>query len=271
MAGDPCKKLIALSECNANIEKYLLSFFPKYKEKIEKKLTVLHPPQRHFIDKIKTKVIESDHPVHFVFVGNAFFRKGGKEVLYALAESRKKHGYNIKLTMVSALKIDDYATATNYQDVQKMKHLIKQNSEWIDYYDSLPNEKVIDIMKSAHVGLLPTYADTYGFVMLEYQAAGCPVISTNVRALPEINNSNIGWVIDVPKNALGEAIYSSQQNRMEMSDAIVKGIKRAVDDIMKNRESVPRKGEAALESIKSQHSPEAFSRRLTEIYVEALQ
>ncbi len=63
----------------------------------------------------------------------------------------------------------------------------------------MPNQQVLELLKTCDVGLLPTYADTYGFSALEAQSAACPVISTDVRALPEINNTEVGWLINVPK------------------------------------------------------------------------
>ena len=124
-------------------------------------------------------------------------------------------------------------------------------------------------MKTVHVGLLPTYADTYGYSVLEFQAAGCPVISTNVRALPEINNEEIGWIIEVPRNQLGEALYTTKNDRMETGRAIRCGLKRAIDEIMENRLIISRKADAALKHISDRHSPEVFSSRLREIYSKA--
>ena len=37
LSGDSCKKIIAMSECNLNIQKYFLSQFPTYQKNIEKK------------------------------------------------------------------------------------------------------------------------------------------------------------------------------------------------------------------------------------------
>ena len=58
----------------------------------------------------------------------------------------------------------------------------------IFYHKILFNSEVMNILKNTHVGLLPTYADTYGYSVLEAQSFGCPVITTNIRAMPEINN-----------------------------------------------------------------------------------
>ncbi len=271
MSSDPCKKLIAMSECNLAIQKYFLSHFPDYRAEIEKKLTVIHPPQEKLVSSFEDKNLPLEGEINFLFVGSAFLRKGGAEILDAFRELRSEHGYNIKLTIVSSLAIDNYAAKEKSKDVKMAKSIIDQNRDWISYFGYLPNDEVIERMKSAHVGLLPTYADSYGFSVLEFQAAGCPVISTNVRALPEINNDDIGWVIDIPKNRLGEALYTTKESRLAISEAVKTGIKRAVEEIMEDRQLISRKADAALGHIDDCHSPEVFSRKLGEIYARALQ
>jgi len=84
---------------------------------------------------------------------------------------------------------------------KKLKSLILDNLDRITYYEYLPNNEILELMKyKIQVGMLPTRGDTYGYSVLEFQASGCPVISTDVRALLEINNEDCGWIINVPKN-----------------------------------------------------------------------
>jgi len=129
---------------------------------------------------------------------------------------------------------------------------------------------VLALMRSAHVGLLPTYADTYGYSVLECQAQGTPVISTNVRALPELNNEQAGWLIEVPRDDLGEGLYATPEQRALLSAAIEAGLERALHEIFADRASLRRKGIAALARIQQQHDPARYKQRLGEIYAQAL-
>lgn len=200
LSGDPCKTIIALSECNLKMQKDLLLHFPQFQAEIDRKLIRLHPPQQPIVNDYAGKQLPLEEPIHFMFVGTAFFCKGGMEILEAFREVKEKKGYNLRLTIVSSMDLDDYATSKTEKDVLIAQAIIRKNSGWIIHYRHLPNQRVLELMKSAHVGLLPTFADTYGYSVLEFQACGCPVISTDVRALPEINNNEIGWMIKVPKN-----------------------------------------------------------------------
>ena len=271
LASKSCKNIIAMSQCNLNMQLDLIQQFPDYCQDIESKLICLHPPQKILLDNYNNKQTKLDGPIHFIFIGGAFFTKGGMEILETFCELKNVKKLDLKLTIVSSMVLDDYATKKSSSDVAAAMNVIRSNGDWIQYYESLCNDKVLDLMKSAHVGLLPTYADTYGYSVLELQASGCPVISTNVRALPEINNSNVGWIIEVPKNSLGEAIYTTQDSRDRMSLLIKAGLMAAIEEIMNNKEIIVQKANAALRRINLSHSPERYAEQLYEIYARSLQ
>jgi glycosyltransferase involved in cell wall biosynthesis len=271
LSGSSCKKIIALSECNLQMQKTFLSHFPEYYKKIVPKLVCLHPPQKVLVNSWDEKSISITGDIHFMFVGGQFFGKGGREILEVFQELRKEKGYHLKLTIISSLQTDTYASNTSVKDVALALSSIEANKDWIRHHHYLPNNEVIEIMKSAHVGLLPTYADTYGYSVLEFQACGCPVITTNVRALPEINNNAIGWLIPVKKHASGEGYYASDDERKGMSKLIKAGLKNAVLEIMEHKALPITKGNGALKHIRENHSPEVFEEKLTKIYLEALE
>ena len=269
LAGSACKKIIALSHCNAGMEVAMLEMFPEYKKEINDKLIVMHPPQKPEIDDIAVKSMTKDNKINIIFVGHAFFNKGGRELLDCFINLRK-YNYPAKLIIISSLFVDNYASFTNDQDVLKAKSMIKSYPDMITWYPKLPNRQVIELMKKSHIGVLPTYADTFGFSVLEMQASGCPVITTNVRALPEINDEEKGWIINVPINQLGEAIYTTAEERQHLSDRIRRGLEEIIHEIFADPSVIWRKGEKALADIKKNHSPENYSKKMAQIYQEAL-
>ena len=266
-----CKKLIALSACNLQMQREFLRLFQGRYSSVEKKLIWLAPPQEMYVDDWESKRLGLEEPLVFMFVGTDFFRKGGMETVEVFQELKRNSSYDFKLIIVSSLKPYDYATKTTQSGAGIARDFIRANRSWIDYYPKLSNDEILGLMAKAHIGLLPTYADTYGYSLLEFQASGCPVISTNVRALPEINNPEVGWVIDVPKNYLGEGIYTSWEDRATIKNVIKQGLERAVEDIFQHKDAIPLKARAALVRIKTQHSPHEYARRLSGIYSEAVQ
>ena len=118
---------------------------------------------------------------------------------------------NWHLNIISKLEFGDYASKTTIEDYKSAKKIINELSGNISYHKILPNSEVMNILKNTHVGLLPTYADTYGYSVLEAQSFGCPVITTNIRAMPEINNWKKGWIIKVNKDSLNNAKLNTKR------------------------------------------------------------
>ncbi len=272
LSGDACQQLIALSDCSRRMEIDLLESFPAVDTTaIQEKLVVLHPPQATVVNDISEKNLTMNGKIRFMIVGAGFIRKGGREILRVFEHLVRDKHYPIELVIISSLRMDHYAAYETEADVQAVKERIAANTDWIDYHEKLPNPQVLDLMRGAHVGLLPTYADTYGYSVLEFQAAGTPVISTNVRALPEINPSEAGWLIDVPHNRLGEAHYTTPQERETLSQAIEAGLEQHMEAIFADLSQIPLKATAALDRIRREHDPVRYGERLGEIYRRALQ
>jgi len=264
IADKKCKAILPLSECAYNIELYWLAPFPEYKDEIVAKMYVLHPPQKLLIDDMTSK-IENDK-LTFIFIGNDFFQKGGMEMLNAL----EKFSSSLVLIIISRMNINDYVTCSTIAHKRLALDFFTRNRDWIDYYDGLPNVEVLQLVKKSDVGLLPTKADTYGYSVLEMQAAGVPVISTDVRALPEINNDECGWLIPVTKNNLGEALFSNEHELSNLSREIENGLYSILAGIISEYEAngigfIRKKGELCLQRIAAEHSPTGYEKFLESI------
>ncbi len=271
LAGKSCKRIIAWSECTAAIQRDLMSSFPTdYSKPILAKMQIMYPPQELLVDTVTPRQYDQSNPIRFILVGAAFFRKGGKELLLAFEKLVKEEHLPIELVVVSSLRLEPYAAHETEQDVQWAKQTFADNQNWVEYYASLPNDKVLALMKTCDVGLLPTWADTYGISVLEAQACGLPVITTDSRALPEINNSQVGWLIHVPQNRLKEALYTTEEERQTLSASIREGLEQIIRDIAANPHQIAEKGALALEKIRKEHDPSAYANKMRAIYQEAL-
>jgi glycosyltransferase involved in cell wall biosynthesis len=271
MASPNCKAILPLSKCSYNMELNVLESFPKYKEAIIQKMRVLHPPQELLINDISLK--RKNDKLTFCFIGNNFLQKAGMETLYAFEKIAKTS--NIKLRIVSHMIIDrHHMPYYNEQHKKLALNFFAKNSDWIDFHNGLSNNNVLEIIKESDIGLLPTKADTYGFSVLEMQAAGTPVITTNVRALPEINNNECGWIIPVTKNKFGEALYSNEQEFQNLSMEIENGLYIILVDIMKEYQNsginfIREKGKKSLERIAAEHNPKNYGKFLENLICNA--
>jgi glycosyltransferase involved in cell wall biosynthesis len=272
LASKQCKGLIALSQSARQIQGQFLEHFPEFKAEIESKTIVLHPPQKSLIDASAELSFphESTGKVTFMLVGHQFFRKGGREVIDALVEVRRGSDIDVRLLIVSRLMPDSYASATGNEDARRFRALIEENRGWIEFHEVLPNAAILEKMRRCDVGLLPSYAETYGYSVLEFQACGRPVITTDIRAFPEINSSDRGWLVPVNKREVGgEAYFQSDQDREALSVAIKQGLINVFEDILANPHQIRDKGVRALAHIVSHHNQKYYGQALEAMYRRA--
>lgn len=267
MAHGNCKRIIAMSKCNYEIQRNWLNLnFKEYANDILSKTTVLHPPQKLLVESFSDKKVDFNK-VKFVLIGADFFRKGGLECLKAFKELKNKGYDNWEFTIISTFQYGDYASKATDVELLSAKEIIKDISN-IRHYSSLPNNKVLSILKSSHIGLLPTYADTYGYSVLEAQACGCPVISTDIRALPEINNNKCGWIINIPKDGNGNAILNNDEHIKKISIKLENELTGIIESILKQPISIKEKSTFAIERIRQMHEPNEYSKALVNVYTE---
>jgi len=267
LARNNCIAIIALSNNAFQIQTKFIRNYPGLKDnikiKILSKLAVLHPPQMILINNITEK--EYDR-LSFIFIGNDFFRKGGMEVLNAFEKLfNNKIRKSISLIVISKMTIDNWVIQATDIERKNAIEFMKKNSQWIKFYNGLQNDKVLELIKTADVGLLPTMADTYGYSVLEMQACGVPVISTDIRALPEINNNECGWIIPIIKNCDGNVSYKNDNDILFLREDVEKklyDILELIIDHPDRKRYLFNKSKAALERIKLNHSPEKYGNKL---------
>lgn len=258
MKRPSCKTLYALCKNAYEIQKDSLSAFVSSNdvELLMKKTKVLHPPQKILVTEDEFEKKHNTDEINFIFIGRGFFTKGGREMIQVLSEFEDQ--YSFSLTLISSMAYNDYFTRTTYEEMLRCKRMIQEKS-WIDFHTILPNNEVLEKCKKATVGLLPSVAETYGYAVLEMQAAGCPVVTTNIRAFPEINNEECGWICHIPINELG---CCKENDARIWSEWLKNGLRICFQDIFRHPESIRQKGRKALERIRTMHDPEKYQQEL---------
>lgn len=266
LANPNCLGLLALSHCTENIQREIIKQFPQYESIIAKKMITLLPPQKLIIGDVLEKGVTwgEEETLTFIYVGSDFYRKGGRETVRVLSELHKR--YSFKLILISSMAIDEQRYMRTENDEKESKCLIEKNKDWIEYYDRLPNTEVLEKMKKAHVCLLPTWMDTFAYSVLEAQACGTPVISTSLRALTEINNENVGWLIDVPVNRLNNPLHLTREQQDCFSEKLLNGLYNKVEYVLQHRKEIKDKAMKCLVKIKEYHSPQKYEEKLRMAY-----
>lgn len=274
LAKDNCLGCMALSQATYNRQMLALEKIKEHLSEaelkaIKEKTIVLHPPQDILIAKEEIiHKFQNIDTLELIFVGHDFFRKGGKELIDCLMEyvDSEKSQRPIHLTVISSMEYGDYASHATKEEMQQYKELL-QKEEWITFYESLPNDEVLELCKKAHIGLLPTFADTYGYSVLEMQACGCAMITTDIRSLPEINNEDCGWICHLPQNEAKEALYGTEKERIELKknlkDALMIQLKVVLEEA---DQGLLNKAINSWERVRLQHDPDRYSEKLKNIW-----
>lgn len=271
LASTQCCSIIAFSDCSKNIflkdlELNRAQVADDKIQSIRKKIKVLHPPQAVSIgDSEKSHFVDFDGALKLVMVGHDFFRKGGLELLLALDELMIS-GHDIQLNIISKMAASDYASRAGSAEIALANKIINKYPEKIFIKETLPNSDVIDLLRKSHIVCLPTWGDTYGYSVLEGQSAGCAAITTNLRALPEINNSECGWIIEVPRLPSGDGDINTPEKRKVFQNILIKGIQSALLEALDNRQKLREKSRLSLQRIRDFHDPEKHRAELLRIY-----
>lgn len=194
LASENCKAIISMSICNLTMqEQVILNEFPKYKDVLLPKLKKIYPSQ--LLPEIVNN--ENNDKLRILFVGTDFYRKGGHVTLRAFVNKFKNQN-DVELIVISTLDqgyLSDYTDENHDWVTQQLDQL--DNVTWIK---GAKNDEVLSWMKLADIIMLPTYAETFGYSILEGMAHGCVPVVSNIRALPEIVKDTYGYVVNLPLN-----------------------------------------------------------------------
>lgn len=137
-----------------------------------------------------------------LFVGHMIKEKG----IFELIEACKKVD-NIELVMIGKVE-----PIVQQQIDSKYPH-----EKWLHLLGALSHKQVIEEMLKCGIFVLPSYTEGFPNVILEAMACSCPIVSTNVGAIPEMLDSystNNAGIIIPPRDtiALKEALIKLLKN-----------------------------------------------------------
>ncbi|PKH70110.1 glycosyl hydrolase family 1 [Stenotrophomonas sp. Betaine-02u-21] len=270
MCSDNCLAINALSKSAFNIQSELLRSYPELQDVILRKMRVTHPPQPILTLPGARRYREDTFNV--IFVGNDFYRKGGAELVIALDEFMSDEGLSgrdLSVTLIGDLTRRSNYALNGFQDssifAERVEKLISKREFAVK--KGIPNSQVLALMAASSLGFLPTWADTYGYSVLEMQSCGTPVVTTNVRALPEINFAEL--LINVPLNRLGEIVVESRPEAERFRAAIIEGIKVKLRHLYYDRSALSSLSERSVARVRDHHDPNTYFESLSNLFKPA--
>ncbi len=264
-----CKRILCLSSWVLDTQRGFLKN-SKYASEILPKLELCHPPQAiHHPAREEILPIGDRERIKFIFVGRDFFRKGGFECVKAFSKVLE-NGYKAELTIISKLDRNDWPISATESELNLAVSTIEKWKDNIHIFREISHTEVMNLIAASHVGLLPTYNDSYGYSVLEFFSCGIPVITTEVLAQSEINNIDRGWFLNLPVtiNEYGVKEFKRQtlEEREYLSQLLVDAIYNQMCSILENKQEIENRQMPAFQYIKKFHDVDRYINRLEEIY-----
>lgn len=236
------------------------------------KVRVIYP---HFAERNPT-IRTYDSPLRLVFVGNDFARKGGIVALRA-AKKATELGLRVQLDIVSGMRYAGDVYTDHPDRARYAKDLESLTAPGVVMHGRLPNGEVLALMANAHVQLLPTLDDTFGYSVVEGFSVATPAIVSNVCAMPELVPPEAGAIVEIPVDEWGN--WQGLPSRGERDywerlsaayDTLAEQIVRQLATIADEPGRIAAWSEGALNRFRRVHESRAVSARLDDLYDAAL-
>lgn len=101
------------------------------------------------------------------------------------------------------------------------------------------------------------------------QACGCTMVTTDIRSLPEINNTECGYICHLPHNNAGEICYSTSEECNSTKELLKQELERVLTEILDTpMNDLCIKALASAKRIETYHSPEVYGNKIKELIIQ---
>jgi len=191
------RKIIAVSE---NTKKDLVELYNGNPEKI----AVIH----HGFDNIllKENHKSKNQSPYILYIGRLETKKNIQGLIKAFNLLKEKYQVPHKLVLVGSKEGQEQSS--NSQIIRT--GYVSEQEKW-------------SLLKNADLFILPSFYEGFGMPILEAQAAGCPVITSNISSMPEVAGQ--GAILIEPKNIeqIAQIMYKVIKDSKFKNDLIAKG------------------------------------------------
>lgn len=183
---------VVLNQCDVIVPMNKPTEASLYEEGFKNVKYLPNPLSKSLVDQInELKGTINRCPMHLLYVGHVYETKG----VFELVEGCKNIE-GIKLRIVGKYS----------QEIYNKLNSIADNTDKntrIDFVGEIDHKEVIKEFMKADLFVFPSYTEGFPNVILEAMACGCPIIASNVGAIPEmldIDNCSCGMCIQ-PKSS----------------------------------------------------------------------
>jgi glycosyltransferase involved in cell wall biosynthesis len=208
-----------------------------------------------------------------LFVGHDYYRKGGPALVRAHKKLRSA-GIPVQTTIVSSFNWanTDYVGPPDADGVKAAESEL--SAEGISRHRSLSTDEVRCLMEQADFLILPTFHDTFGYVVLEAMAVATPVIATATCAQTEIiEPGRSGFLLEFDNDDIGQWSWFHGRKRYgyveaywSTIDRLASALAEQLQECWETRSDYEALSAGALARIDSKFNADRTRKRLEEIY-----
>jgi len=274
LASKHCRKILPISHAAKRLF-YGMARFHNFDPIIfDSKTTIIYPA----IQAATPKFTRNDNNINLIFIGNLFYQKGGRVVVDTFNELCQKYPH-LQLMIISSMNRN---TSLGYMTEDEHLNYLDKNilkNKKIYWLQNVPHQDVLNYyLPSADINLLPTFDDTFGFVIAEAMFAGLPTIATNVFAIPEmVKHGENGFLIDIPMNEFGmieifweNSLAKKKQWLLNLEEEIKPIFKNYLVQLIENKDLRVQFGKKSVEIALEKFDYRVRNEKLAQIYQEAL-
>jgi glycosyltransferase involved in cell wall biosynthesis len=215
------KKIIAVSE---NTKKDLMNLYKVPEEKIE----VIYEGCNYYViarsettkqsnnsEERLLRFARNDGDFYLLFIGRLEERKNISGIIEAFEILKEKYKIPHKLVLAGKPGFGFTKARNKIQDSRYKNDILLKGF--------VKDDKKENLLKNADVFLFPSFYEGFGLPVLEAQAAGVPVVTSNVSSLPEVADSSAILVDPKKPEEIAEAAYKLISDENFRNDIINRG------------------------------------------------
>lgn len=154
-------------------------------------------------------------PPYIFYIGNAHPHKNVEGLIKVFLKLKNKNKrQNLQLVL----------SGSDHYFWQRIKREFKHQD--IIYTGLVTDEELVAIYKNAEAFVQPSFEEGFGIPLLEAMACGCPVVSSNAGALPEIGGDAAIYFDSHEISDMRDKIGMLLNDEKLRKDLIAKGLKR---------------------------------------------
>jgi glycosyltransferase involved in cell wall biosynthesis len=214
-----CKKASAISSVSKVAADDMVKFIGFDPQKVFVVHSAIDPRFKPFADKARLSFIKEKYNLperYILFVGNLYPGKNFRNIVKAFRHIKDEIGFPIKLVSVGSLRWK-YEKDFREIDVLELKDDIHFTG-WIEQED-LPA-----LYLMADLFLFPSLYEGFGIPIIEAMACGCPVVTANTGACPEVAGYAAKLVDPKDVNDIADGVISILTNNILRKKMIERGL-----------------------------------------------